>query len=214
MWRFWFEVLCNLWEGLNSRFWVCFSKILHFLHLVFISSTLGIFKLKKKILTSCFNQFFSFWVFCFKCCCRFFSCLEGLLFDKVLFIFLHFRFSFMFSSFSFSLHVLEFHYRFFVLVFSTNFLQLSHCNVCCWFISYKFYCKFKNVWSRVTRLNLMKIFNFTFQRTKLSFKPCWIPWCFININCLLLLTYCLIGILELSKNKVYNMVFPIFDELI
>ncbi len=99
-------------------------------------------------------------------------------------------------------------------LFSTNFSQLSHCNLCCWFISYKFYCKFKNVWSHVTRLNLMKIFNFTFQRTKLSFKPCWTHWCFINIYCLLLLTCCLMGILELGKNKVYNMVFPIFYEWI
>ncbi len=58
----------------------------------------------------------------------------------------------------------------------------------------------------------MKIFNFTFQKTKLFSKPFWTPWCFININCLLLSICCLVGILKLSKNKVYNMVFPIFDD--
>ncbi len=90
----------------------------------------------------------------------------------------------------------------------------GHCNLCCWFISYKFYYKFGNVWPCVMKFNLMKIFNFTLQRTKLSSRPCWIPWCFIHINFLLLLICCLIRILGTKWKKVYNMVFLIFDKSI
>jgi hypothetical protein len=130
--------------------------------------------------------------------------------------FLHFLFAklkfFVSRTFQFICH-------FFVLILCnlTIFCTPSwwgHCNLCCWFISYKFYYKFGNIWSCVMKFNLMKNFNFTIQKTKLSFKPCWTPWSLIHINCLLLLICCLIRILGIKWNKVYNMVSPIFDKSI
>jgi hypothetical protein len=130
--------------------------------------------------------------------------------------FLHFhfvKFKFLLQGF-FNIFVISLFWFRAIWQFFCSATWWGHCNLCCWFISYKFYYKFGNVWSCVMKFNLMKIFNFTFQRTKLSSRPCWIPWCFIHINCLLLLICWLIRILGTKWKKVYNMVFLIFDKSI